>query len=450
MNRASLEMDQRLERAGHSLSNFFEDDLSATYLGLSNSARSHLDQFRSFLHTYYVGSYGYWPPARSLITNSAFPKSLYLSMYFEFRDLYLYLVDTDSSASIQDNKIASGGLCVLQNVRAFDRRHRYKSLPHPLPIVPEIPKETKTHSFSSSAARRLGIGSRQSEFNRRVAVVRSLANATNKKIEIVTCPLVREYMLFERTCTLEDDEKVSAADARKVRWMLIYAIFQTLISVTQAPKKVKDTQDVSYSLCCQIPTIPPWKIGVFDLQDHETQKQSSAKLDIQPDINYAASMSTTSLVSSSKSLRSTKSKRSASPGSMRRMMSRAKHVPPMIQVPVPKRSPFCEILIHGYGNGLNPTSSQVAEADILDGNEDIIEPRPPREDSSPSTPTSSRDSAWSNAASSSSGESVPDMDHLSIEAPSMGSRQISSNSILSLNDLKAEVPPPLEGLKTLE
>jgi hypothetical protein len=436
-------MDRRLERAGASLSNFFEDDLSGTYLGLSNSARSHLDRFRSFLHAYYVGSYGYWPPARSLITNSAFPKSLYLSMYFEFRDLYLYLVDTESTTSIQNNKIASGGLCVLQNVKAFDRRHRYKSLPHPLPITPEKPP-SKTHSFGTLAARRLGIGGRQSEFNKRVAVARSLANATNRKVEVMTCPLVRDYVLFERTSTLEDDEKVSAADARKVRWILIYAIFQTLISVTQAPKEVEDTQDVSYSLCCQIPMTPPWKIGVFNLQDHQTVNHSSTKIDIQPDINYAANMSSGSLISAT-SLQSTKSKRTSPPPSMRRMLSRAKA--PAIPARAPKRAPFCEILVHGYGNGLNPTSAQVAEADIVHANEQAAAQKLANDDSVPSTPGSSGDSYRWSVANASGDESLTDMDHLSVGAESSTSRKNSNKSVKSTTEQGLTVPPPLEVVK---
>lgn len=40
--RSSLEMNVRLERAGRSLGDFLEDDLSRAYLGVGNDARVHL------------------------------------------------------------------------------------------------------------------------------------------------------------------------------------------------------------------------------------------------------------------------------------------------------------------------------------------------------------------------------------------------------------------------
>lgn len=40
--RSSLEMNVRLERAGRSLGDFLEEDLSRAYLGVGNDARVHL------------------------------------------------------------------------------------------------------------------------------------------------------------------------------------------------------------------------------------------------------------------------------------------------------------------------------------------------------------------------------------------------------------------------
>lgn len=59
LTRAALENDIFLSRVQSSLNNFLESDLSSSFLGLSNDGRAHLDRFRTFLHSFYVGKFGY-------------------------------------------------------------------------------------------------------------------------------------------------------------------------------------------------------------------------------------------------------------------------------------------------------------------------------------------------------------------------------------------------------
>lgn len=250
-------MDLRLERAGTSLSNFLEHDLSGAYLGLSKEAHLHLDRFRSFLHTFYISKHGYWPPTSGSRNSSSLPRAVYRSMYFEFRNLYEYLVDATSGVAIQDNKPVDGGICVYQNVSAFDRRNKYASLPHPLPLIPKLPAQLN-HGTSFGRL----FGNRQAKLDRRIRAVDALSAARNTQDdEVMSCSLVREYQCFEKSWTMREDTNVSCADARKVRWILVYAILQTLVSVTRAPKEVRDTEGVTYSLCCQIGGTPPWVTG---------------------------------------------------------------------------------------------------------------------------------------------------------------------------------------------
>jgi hypothetical protein len=49
ITKARLEVDLRTDRVSQSITNFFENDLSATFLRLHTKAREHLDRFRSFL-----------------------------------------------------------------------------------------------------------------------------------------------------------------------------------------------------------------------------------------------------------------------------------------------------------------------------------------------------------------------------------------------------------------
>ena len=251
-----MEMDLRLERAGRSLANFLEDDLSGAYLGLGKEAQLHLERFRSFLHTYYVGQHCYWPPLASTEGSESFPKSVYRSMYFDFRSLHDYLVDASSGALIQDNRPVDGGICVFQNVQTFDKRNKYTSLPHPLPLVPKVPA-------SLSPRKAFGkfniFGTKHANFDRRLTASDALVAATNKTdMQVTQSGLVREYARFEKVWTMKEETTVTCADARKVRWILVYAILQTLISVTRVPTEVRDTEGVGYPLCCQVAGTPPW------------------------------------------------------------------------------------------------------------------------------------------------------------------------------------------------
>lgn len=135
--RTRLDMEIRLEHARRSMSNFPEDDFFTIYHGLKDDVRVHLDRFRSFLLTYYVGKYGYWPPGQDGPSNTAYSKSTLRSMYFEIRNLYEYLLDPESSTAARDQESADVGVSVLKNITTFDRPHDYVPLPHPLPLLPQ-------------------------------------------------------------------------------------------------------------------------------------------------------------------------------------------------------------------------------------------------------------------------------------------------------------------------
>ncbi|KAI9836351.1 MAG: hypothetical protein M1838_005077, partial [Thelocarpon superellum] len=258
ITRARLEMDIRIERCSHQLNTFLDDELSDTYLGLGNGARAHLERFRSFLHSYYVGKFGFWPPVHQEGTQ-AYPRAIYTAMYQDFRNVYEYLVDSESTPSLADNlRPATGGLCVLQNIAAFDQRHHYLSLPHPMPLLPLATAMARQRSLGTMS---LGRSLRKAaKADKRSMTLAGLWAATNSdNLTILTSPMVRAYMTFERQSTMKAEEKVSAADARKVRFLAIYAVLQTLISVTRAPSEVVYTEGVSYNLCCLTHGTPPWE-----------------------------------------------------------------------------------------------------------------------------------------------------------------------------------------------
>ena len=394
VTRAYLEMDLHLGRVSRSLSNFLDDDLSSSHLGLSEGARIHLDRFRSFLHSYYVNKFGYWPPPDGL----PFSKSLYRSMYDEFSKLYSYLADTENTDIIQ--KAASGGICVLQNVDAFDGRHKYDPLPYQLPLLPEhevVEKRTQPQK----SRRSLRLSSWDTKRERKLSVGTALAAATNSKDATVTsCSLVQEYAHFERDLSLTQEEKVSVSDARKVRWLLIYGVVQMLISVTRAPPEVRDTEGSTYPLCCLTAGTPPWAFSSksslaspiespitpspaseLSAESEQADCHRESIVSIHPDcetdnffsnipFNRRADTDASCIPQPLRPLNSRTVTSASVPVMRTSSIRRNLHLPKRfsqrrtgsIKAPIPVRpSQFCEILVHGYGNGLN--EARVDEVD---------------------------------------------------------------------------------------
>lgn len=401
ITRASLEMGLRLEHAGRSLTSFLEDSLLGSTLGLGNEAQAHLDRFRSFLHGYYVGKYGYWPPPRSHERLAAMSKPTYLSMYLDFRNLYEYLVDSGSSWSIQSNKRADGGVCVLQNITAFDRKQKYGSLPHPLPLIPELSfSDANGYGPVQSVSKLLGVGKR-AKSERRIAALTALSAATNSDdVSVMESSLVREYLRFEKSWTMKEEEKVSPANARKVRWILIYAILQTLISVTRAPKEVRDIDGINYPLCCQTAGTPPWKTrsatthpGFSKKPSIATLKQPGLEVDTEPEMTPTALDAFLGITPATSDYFPPPSR----PQTASRRSSFG-HI--SVHSPQPVKTGLCEILIEGYDNSLAPS----------DFEGEVEEPSTPSS-SSGSNRGSRESSGWS---ATSSDDGWPSMDHHSL------------------------------------
>ncbi|EON63300.1 hypothetical protein W97_02527 [Coniosporium apollinis CBS 100218] len=390
ITRAYLEMDLHVGRVERALSTFLEDDLSASRLGVSQGARNHLERFRSFLHSFYVEKFSYWPPPEG----SSFSKPLYRSMYFDFRSLYDFLVDMESSDALIHQKPANGGICVLQNIQAFDRRHKYEPLPHPLPLIPEIPLEGRSRQSQRSLIA-FRLESKNAKNERQTTVRAILSAATNtRNTSIFKSPLVRAYARFEREWSVKQEEKVSIADARRVRWIMIYAILQMLVSVMRAPKEVRNSEEPSYLLCCLTAGCPPWKArdmskvlspaledatpravqvptvrvdAMPSITDKPLPATPSPRISIHPDceVDYFSGLHGEPplrplSIDIPAPLRITPS--GSTPASIKRndSMSAIKTLSSAFSsrrssvVVKPAPSPFHEIMIHGYGNGTHP------------------------------------------------------------------------------------------------
>ena len=302
-------------------------------------------------------------------------------MYFDFQNLYDYLVDTNSTTDFALQGPASGGICVLQNVDSFDKRHKFTPQPHPLPLVPSYTEPMKKME-SQKALRQLTAASQHNKVNPVQTVSAALAAATNTQdAAVIGASIVQEYAHFERTysSTLNQrDEKVSVIDARKVRWLLVYGTLQYLVSALRAPKEVRDAETAEYPLCCLLPEQSSWPgssqvstpsatsavasaVNVPQAIDEYLNSAQSDFTSIQPDCHREDYFST---------------RTSSQRGSV--------EVPAPLRISTPVSYPptrsfgsislsgrssrgnslklkpthHCEIIVHGYGNGLNEATTE--------------------------------------------------------------------------------------------
>ena len=376
INRARLEMDLRLDRVNKSIVNFFENDVSGSFLGLPQPARDHLDRFRTFLKNFYSEQHGgSWPPEEFEV--EAIQQAVYAGVFSDFQNLYQHLVDPESSNTLAENDISkSGGVCALQNIQAFDKKHDYEPLAQPLPLLPKVPEPSGTQRNKNQRRKSWNpIQWRKAEKEaRKTQNKEALIAASNRDFLLMECPLVRSYTDFEISTVDDDLEGLSAVEGRKVRWILVYAVLQIFHSIAQPPKQVRNATNLTYSLCCRAPEQMPWQqtipsnVGV-----------SPSTTDLAPDTGYShTNASTSSIGGTVKRGRSDKARRLTLPAnfhgslkaslstktdpgtrssSLRRFVSRKTFTStgemPTRQTKPTKRPSFCEIFVEGYGNGLD-------------------------------------------------------------------------------------------------
>jgi hypothetical protein len=252
---------------------------------------------------------------------------------------------------------------------------------------------------------------------------------------------VRRVEQFETQIVTDEFDGVSLVDGRKVRWILIYAILRTLVSVTYAPKEVRDPDGLSYALCCHPPKVMPWLIGEAGAAKRAAEsKLNLATTELEPDINYLQTSSSSSSLSS----RAVKERRKSVPlslvsntstSSLRGLlMSRSTSA----KTKTLSKPAFCEIFIQGYGNGLNEAKTAV------DIQSDEVAPENGPTDDDMQIPTvllvtrgSSKSSGRSRSTDTSADtDELTEMDHLSVGADDPQSPVAGKQAVDVDNDLK--------------
>ncbi|CAG8983502.1 hypothetical protein HYALB_00004303 [Hymenoscyphus albidus] len=371
LTRSFTEMDARLGSCSQKLRTFLSDELSDAYFGMPQNAKHHLDKFRAFLHTFYIAKLGHYPPTVESKTGR-FPKSILNQMATDFKKLYEFLVDTSFTSYNLDPATQHAGICVMHNVQAFDRLYNHSPLEHPIPLLPQSEEYKKPKGKFRG---RLSLQNTKGLPDRRLVTCASLLKATNwESSNPYEGALVMAFRSFERdfvfSVPTSKHETLQQANARTIRWLLIYSIHQTLKSATAIPDHVSDTQNVQYNLCAMTPDLPPWKQSpscdiIYRLptgqitQDHKESLRAKVKVnrasafELKRDIEYQAIQRRPQFSLLRGQNTETLSRRN-SLGPQRGMIRRALNSlgnMPELQHPTPHRLSYHEILVYGYGNG---------------------------------------------------------------------------------------------------
>lgn len=411
-------MDMRLDLCSQKLGTFLSDEFSDAYLGIPSSAKIHVEKFRSFLHTFYIAKLGYYPPSVDCELG-VFPKSILNQMASDFQKLYEFLVDTSFTPKDLIPATHHGGICVMQNVQAFDHLYKHSPLDHPLPLVPQVPEYESCKKPKGKLRSRFTLPNTKIMPDKRLLTCAAMLKATNwDRSNLNECSLVRAYRGFERDCVfaspIDKHDTLSQTDGRKVRWLLIYSILQTLISATEIPLQVRDTQNVQYNLCVTIPGSPPWEQTscpcevlyrlptgqpeqAEDCSSEVRSLRKTISLELRPDIDYQAIQRKNQHSRSQSDNTGTPSRSNsfkARAGTIRRALSSLGSMPEM-QHPKPSRISYHEILVHGYGNGTNDVKFTDVSATIIP---ELEEPQPKSPAESQTSTSEKSMSRWSHTS----------------------------------------------------
>ncbi|KAI0862719.1 hypothetical protein F4860DRAFT_109641 [Xylaria cubensis] len=247
IQRTRFEMYSRLRKATSLLETFLVGAI-VLYPG----AQQHLQSFRNFLYGVYCIRFGCYPPQDGI-----FDSSVFCTMRRDFKALYEFLRD-ESPDSFETTQFSiESGMSPLLVLKSFDQRYNHKTLAHPLPLLPDTPRKKATSWWNQPI---------KTSRSRRAHDLAALSRATNShRQDVMRNHLVSAYRKFE-----EDQiffpvragriDSLGPVDGRKVRWILIYAIYQTLCQATKVAEEIRDVEGVPYHLCISTAGLPPWEI----------------------------------------------------------------------------------------------------------------------------------------------------------------------------------------------
>ncbi|KAI1120898.1 hypothetical protein F5Y10DRAFT_113330 [Nemania abortiva] len=292
LERACLETQLRVQAAEERLVAFAFSDVWGP-VASTNAARAAAERLQQFLINHYAKTCGTWPPAESgTHTTTTDGEEMWLTrtvtqmLQRDFGALYDYLVNRDivwdesemrssrkwmmvSESGNKSFDADTDDLPLTDLLIEFDNRMRFPHIPHPYPLVPDsispsvsvsvMPLSSRDKGKKDKGAKSSSTAADDRTLERRVQLAYTEAtNIYNLGSEFAQSDLIESFVKFEKT------DQIGAVDpfcARRGRWVLIYAVLQTLASVSVDSPNVRYKDGVAYHLSPRLKgtRTPPWK-----------------------------------------------------------------------------------------------------------------------------------------------------------------------------------------------
>ncbi|KAF4986521.1 hypothetical protein FDECE_15915 [Fusarium decemcellulare] len=249
LDRASMEMQVRVQSAEERLADFDFDDMWAHSQEVS-AAKSAAERLQRMFQGHYERIHGEWPPAPPE-SDAWLTRTLAMELQKDFGALYDYLVNRDIVWDVSEARSGRKWMMASESgtesfepdtvevpmtdmLIEFDNKQRFPHIPHPYPLVPQSisPVEMAVARDPGGLFRRgkkMEENPNASKMERRVQLAyMESTNIYTLGSDFAANELVAAFDQFEKSDRVGD---VNPAAARQGRWVLIYGILQTLASV---------------------------------------------------------------------------------------------------------------------------------------------------------------------------------------------------------------------------
>lgn len=231
------------------------------------SARNETDaslcvSFRSFLIRYLEKQHRCWPPRTE--SGLWLGRTLLSHLQRDFRALYKLLVNHDISWDTSDTFLMRADvqventdeLSIERRVSTYDEKSACPHIPMACPLLPQISVSTEKQA-SKPAFSFLSRGSKGQVRRGQMAAIEA-NNASRLGNDVMSNPLVEAFLKFEKSDRSSADETEARA-ARKARWLLLYAILQTLSQASVVTPNLAFPNEATYPLYADLTHMPPWQ-----------------------------------------------------------------------------------------------------------------------------------------------------------------------------------------------